>query len=85
MEFGFARGRHDVRMRIWERGAGETLASGSGSCAVAVAAIRLGLAQSLVHVRMDGGVVEIEWSGEDEPVYIRGPAEYVCEGELLRG
>ena len=85
VEFGFARGRHDMRMRIWERGAGETLASGSGSCAVAVAAVRLGLVQSLVHVRMDGGVVDIEWSGEDEPVYIRGPAEYVCEGELLRG
>jgi diaminopimelate epimerase len=85
VEFGFARSRHDVRMRIWERGAGETLASGSGSCAVAVAAVRLGLVQSLVHVRMDGGVVDIEWSGEDEPVYIRGPAEYVCEGELLRG
>jgi diaminopimelate epimerase len=83
VEFGFARGRHDVRMRIWERGAGETLASGSGSCAVAVAAVRLGLAQSPVSVRMDGGVVQIEWSGEGEPVYIEGPADYVCEGELF--
>jgi diaminopimelate epimerase len=83
VEFGFARGRHDVRMRIWERGAGETLASGSGSCAVAVAAVRLGLAQSPVSVRMDGGAVQIEWSGDSEPVYIEGPAEYVCEGELV--
>ena len=83
VEFGFARGGHDVRMRIWERGAGETLASGSGSCAVAVAAIEQGFARSPVRVHMDGGVVEIEWSGEDEPVYTRGPAEYVCEGELL--
>jgi diaminopimelate epimerase len=82
VEFAFARGGHDVRMRIWERGAGETLASGSGSCAVAVAAVRQGLAQSPVHVRMDGGVVKIGWSGEDEPVYMKGPAEYVCEGEL---
>jgi diaminopimelate epimerase len=82
VEFGFARCRHDVRMRIWERGAGETLASGSGSCAVAVAAIELGLAPSPVRVHMDGGMVEIEWSGEDGPVYIKGPAEYVCEGEL---
>jgi diaminopimelate epimerase len=82
VEFGFARGRHDVKMRIWERGAGETLASGSGSCAVAVAAIELGLAPSPVRVHMDGGMVEIEWSGEDGPVYIKGPAEYVCEGEL---
>jgi len=86
VEFGFARGRHDVRMRIWERGAGETLASGSGSCAVAAAAIRTNLAQSPVSVYMDGGAVHIEWSGDGEPVYIEGPAEYVCEGELvLRG
>jgi diaminopimelate epimerase len=83
VEFGVARGRHDVRMRIWERGAGETLASGSGSCAVAVAALRTNLAQSPVSVYMDGGAVQIEWSGDGEPVYIEGPAEYVCEGELL--
>jgi diaminopimelate epimerase len=70
-------------MRIWERGAGETLASGSGSCAVAVAAVKLGLAQSPINVYLDGGIVEIEWSGEGEPVYMKGPAEYVCEGELL--
>jgi diaminopimelate epimerase len=83
VEFGFARSRHDCRMRIWERGAGETLASGSGSCAVAVAAIAQGLARSPLNVHLDGGVVEIEWSGEGEPVYMKGPAEYVCEGELL--
>ena len=83
VEFGFARSRHDCRMRIWERGAGETLASGSGSCAVAVAAIAQGLARSPLNVYLDGGVVEIEWSGEGEPVYMKGPAEYVCEGELL--
>ncbi len=83
VEFGFARGRHDVRMRIWERGAGETLASGTGSCALAVAAIARGLAHSPLNVRLDGGVVEIQWSGEGEPVYMKGPAEYVCEGELL--
>jgi diaminopimelate epimerase len=83
VEFGFARGRHNIRMRIWERGAGETLASGSGSCAVAVAAVRKNLAQSPVSVYMDGGAVQIEWAGDGEPVYIEGPAEYVCEGELL--
>jgi diaminopimelate epimerase len=82
VEFGFARGEHDVRMRIWERGAGETLASGSGSCAVAVAAVARGLAQSPVNVHLDGGVVDIEWSGEGEPAYMHGPAEYVCEGKL---
>ena len=82
VEFGFARGGRNVRMRIWERGAGETLASGSGSCAVAVAAIRQGLAESPVSVHLDGGVVEIEWSGGGGPVYMKGPAEYVCGGEL---
>jgi diaminopimelate epimerase len=83
VEFVHARGDHDIRMRIWERGAGETLASGSGSCAAAVAGVRRGLAESPVRVAVDGGVVEIEWAGEGEPVYMTGPAEYVCEGELL--
>ena len=82
VEFGFARGGHDVRMRIWERGAGETLASGSGSCAVAVAAIAQDLAQSPVNVYLDGGIVEVEWSGEEEPAYMKGPAQYICSGEL---
>jgi diaminopimelate epimerase len=83
VEFVHVRGAREIRMRIWERGAGETLASGSGSCAAAVATLRLGLAESPLSVHLDGGVVEIAWSGEGEPVYITGPAEYVCEGELL--
>ena len=83
VEFAYARGRYEIRMRIWERGAGETLASGSGSCATAVAAIQLGLTRSPVRVVLDGGSVEIEWAGEYERVYMSGPAEYVCEGELL--
>ena len=82
VEFVFVRGDHDVRMRIWERGAGETLASGSGSCAAAAAAIWRDLVRSPVRVHLDGGVVEIEWAGEGEPVYMTGPAEYVCEGLL---
>lgn len=83
VEFAFVRDAHNVRMRIWERGAGETLASGTGSCAVAVAAVARGSANSPVSVRLDGGVVEVGWAGEGEPVYMTGPAEYVCEGELL--
>ena len=83
VEFGYARGSREVRMRIWERGAGETLASGSGSCAVAVAAIRSALAESPVRVVLDGGTVEVAWAGGDEPVCMTGPAAYVCEGELL--
>src|ERR671915_1002774 len=57
VEFVHVRDAHGVRMRIWERGAGETLASGSGSCASAVAAARRGLAESPVRVIMDGGAV----------------------------
>lgn len=83
VEFAFAREPHDVRMRIWERGAGETLASGSGSCATAVVAVHLGLSESPARIHLDGGVVEIEWAGEGEDVYMTGSAAYVCEGELL--
>ena len=83
VEFVNDRGPHEIRMRIWERGAGETLASGSGSCATAVAALETGLAESPVQVHLDGGIVRIDWAGEKEPVYMTGPAEYVCEGELL--
>lgn len=83
VEFARARGANEVRMRIWERGSGETLASGSGSCAVAVAAIHHGFAKSPVRVILDGGAVEIEWAGGGEPVLMSGPAEYVCEGEFF--
>jgi diaminopimelate epimerase len=83
VEFASVRTKHGMRMRIWERGAGETLASGTGSCAVAVAAVHLGAATSPVEVELDGGTVLVEWSGDPEPVYMTGPAEYICEGELL--
>src|ERR671917_2278630 len=64
VEFGRTLERREVRMRIWERGAGETFASGSGSCATAVAAIRMGFAEGPVRVSLDGGSVQIEWAGE---------------------
>src|SRR5215218_2107837 len=82
VEFVYVRAEHEVRMRVWERGAGETLASGSGSCAAAVAAVRGGRARGPVRggrargpvrVVLDGGVVEVEWEGGS--VYMTGPAE----------
>lgn len=82
IEFVHIRGGHDIRMRIWERGAGETMASGSGSCAAAVAAIHRSMARSPVNVHLDGGVVEVEWDGDRTPVRMSGPTEYVCEGRF---
>lgn len=81
VEFAFSRGPHEVRMRIWERGAGETLASGSGACATAAAALHHGLASSPVAILLDGGVVEVE--EYENQLYMTGPAEYVCEGRLF--
>ena len=70
-----------IRLRVWERGAGLTLACGTGACATAVAAIRRGLARSPVEVRLPGGALTIEW----EPggtIRMSGPASHVFTGEL---
>lgn len=73
---------HDIRLRVYERGAGETLACGTGACAAAVAGIRQGWVQSPVSVHTRGGDLVIEWAGPGQPVYMTGPAETVFEGEL---
>ena len=69
-----------VRLRIWERGAGVTPASGSGACAAAVAPARLGLTERTVSVHVDGGVLEIDW--RDDGVWMTGPTEDIYDGEL---
>ena len=82
--------RHHIRLRVWERGAGETLACGTGACAAAVAGIRQGLLDSPVEVSMPGGMVRIEWtgvgndlnSGLNGAVRMTGPAVTVFEGEI---
>ena len=75
--------RHTVRLRVYERGAGETLACGTGACAAVVAGIRLGLLGSVVDVQTRGGVLTIEWSGElDQSVTMTGPAITVFESEI---
>ena len=80
------RDRHHARLRVWERGAGETLACGTGACAAAVAGIRAGLLDSPVTVEARGGRLRIGWDGlHDEgprPVLMTGPADAVYEGEI---
>jgi diaminopimelate epimerase len=75
-------GRGHVKLRVFERGAGETLACGTGACAAVVAGIRRGLLDSPVHVTARGGELVIAWAGEGEPVYLSGPAVTVFEGEI---
>jgi len=74
--------RGHVKLRVFERGAGETLACGTGACAAVVAGIRRGLLDSPVRVDARGGTLSIAWAGEGEPVYLSGPAVTVFEGEI---
>ena len=75
--------RSQVRLRVYERGAGETLACGTGACAAVVAGIRLGLLDNRVNVHTRGGLLSIEWSGGvDAPVLMTGPAVTVFESEI---
>ncbi len=75
--------RSQIRLRVYERGAGETLACGSGACAAVVAGIRLGLLDTRVDVQTRGGSLAIEWSGAlNAPVMMTGPAVTVFESEI---
>ncbi|MFS8543917.1 MAG: hypothetical protein LOD91_08775, partial [Limnochordales bacterium] len=71
----------NVRMRVWERGSGETNACGTGACAAAVAAALLHRTGRRVSVHMRGGQLDIEWA-PDNHVYMSGPCEPICFGEL---
>ncbi|MFS2124894.1 diaminopimelate epimerase [Pseudomonas sp. Pseusp97] len=73
---------HQARLRVWERGAGETLACGTGACAAAVAGIRQGWLQSPVQIDLPGGRLSIEWAGPGQPVMMTGPAVRVFEGQV---
>jgi diaminopimelate epimerase len=73
---------HHIKLRVFERGAGETLACGTGACAAAVAGIQLGKLQSPVNVKMRGGELYISWEGGNAPVMMTGPAVTVFEGQL---
>jgi len=74
--------RSHIRLRVYERGAGETLACGSGACAAVVAGIRLGLLDETVDVQTHGGTLTISWAGAASPVMMTGPATTVFHGEI---
>ena len=80
VQFAHVIGPDHLRMRVWERGVGVTLASGSSSCAVAVAAARRGLAGRKVRLTLDGGDIEVDW--RDDGVWMTGPTAHVFSGTL---
>jgi diaminopimelate epimerase len=73
---------HHIRLRVFERGSGETLACGSGACAAAVVGIEQGLLRHPVRVDVPGGTLRIHWLGRATPVLMTGPATSVFEGSL---
>ena len=74
--------RSSIKLRVFERDAGETLACGTGACAAVVAGIRLGLLDARVDVHTHGGLLTIEWAGGAQHVFMTGPAETVFEGQI---
>lgn len=76
--------REHIKMRVWERGSGETLACGTGTCASVVACVLKGLTERKVKVDLLGGTLYIEWNEEDNHVYMTGPAEFSFDGEWLK-
>lgn len=74
--------RATLKMRVWERGAGETLACGTGACAAVVASVLNGISERKADVRLRGGDLLIEWNEQDNHVYMTGPAETVFEGNI---
>jgi diaminopimelate epimerase len=74
--------RGHIVLRVYERGAGETLACGTGACAAVVAGRQRGLLEATVEVKVPGGRLRVSWEGEGEPVWMSGPAETVFEGTI---
>ncbi len=82
VEFVTVRSRNELTQRTWERGTGETLACGSGACAVGVAAILTGHTDREVQIELRGGILEVRWPTNDSTVWLRGPATHVFGAEI---
>lgn len=82
VEFAQIIDKNSIKLRVWERGAGETLACGTGACATLVAAVLTGHTNRKVNVRLPGGDLEIHWSEKDNRVYMTGAGVEVFEGEI---
>lgn len=74
--------RNEIHMRVWERGAGETLGCGTAACAAVVSSVLNGFTDRAVTVVLPGGKLEVEWSTKDNHVRMRGPAEMIFKGEI---
>lgn len=81
-EFAQIVDRNTIKMRVWERGAGETLACGTGACATLVAAVLNGLTDNEADLRLLGGTLHIRWDREENKVYMTGPAQFVFDGVI---
>ena len=82
VEFIEIKDRSRIKMKVWERGAGETLACGTGACASTVASVLNGYTERKVVVELLGGELEVEWNEEDSHVYMTGPATTVFRGRI---
>ena len=81
VEFVTMKDRTHLRMRVWERGSGETLACGTGACATLVAAVLNGLCDKKAVLELNGGPLTVEWDPETNHVFQEGPAEFVFDAE----
>ena len=83
VEFVTVFGKNDLRMRVWERGSGETMACGTGACATLAAAVLNGLSDRKAAVRLNGGTLNVMWPENDAGVIQEGTAEFVFDGDLI--
>lgn len=83
VEFAQVMDRTHVRMRVWERGTGLTMACGTGACATLVAGVLNGLTDAQAEIQLDGGLLDVEWNQADHHIYMTGPAAFVYDGVWL--